>query len=64
MQGRLTIGPARLLEELFYRLEEAPSWNPTLVECRTVQPIDQYTDISYQVGQHLGSTSPPLTGQT
>ena len=26
-----------------------PSWNPTLVECKTIQPIDEHTDISYQV---------------
>ena len=38
-----------LLEELFYRIESVPSWNPTLVECKTIQPIDEHTDISYQV---------------
>ena len=38
-----------LLEELFFRIESVPSWNPTLVECKTIQPIDEHTDISYQV---------------
>ena len=37
------------MEELFYRIESVPSWNPTLVECKTIQPIDEHTDISYQV---------------
>ena len=47
-----------LLEELFYGIESVPSWNPTLVECRTIQPIDEHTDISYQV---LPSTCPHLS---
>ena len=38
-----------LLEELFYGIESVPTWNPTLTECKTVQPIDEFTDISYQV---------------
>ena len=40
-----------LLEELFYGIESVPTWNPTLTECKTVQPIDEFTDISYQVGE-------------
>ena len=42
-----------LLEELFYRIESVPSWNPTLVECKTIQPIDEHTDISYQVMMNI-----------
>ena len=45
----MNISPKLLLEELFYGIESVPSWNPTLVECRTIQPIDEHTDISYQV---------------
>ncbi len=42
--------PAKfLMEELFFNIETAPSWNPQLSECRTVQSIDSHTDISYQV---------------
>jgi hypothetical protein len=41
--------PKLLLEQLFYRIESVPQWNPTLTECKTVQPIDSHTDISYQV---------------
>jgi hypothetical protein len=37
VQGYVNLAPRLLLEELFYRIEQAPSWNPTLVECRTVQ---------------------------
>jgi hypothetical protein len=37
VQGYVDLAPRLLLEELFYRIEQAPSWNPTLVECRTVQ---------------------------
>ena len=45
----MNISPRQLLEELFYKIEQVPTWNPTLVDCRTIQPIDQHTDISYQV---------------
>eukprot|EP00095_Tigriopus_kingsejongensis_P011920 maker-scaffold507_size152468-snap-gene-0.35 protein:Tk11920 transcript:maker-scaffold507_size152468-snap-gene-0.35-mRNA-1 annotation:"-related lipid transfer protein 3" len=48
-QGLVTIPPKLLLEELFYQIEEVPSWNPTLKDCKTIQPIDSHTDISYQV---------------
>ena len=37
VQGYAELSPRQLLEELFYRIEQAPSWNPTLVECRTIQ---------------------------
>merc|ERR1719495_1933560 len=48
------MAPRLLLEELFYRIESVPSWNPTLVECKTIQPIDEHTDISYQVCAEAG----------
>ena len=54
LQGYVKISPRQLLEELFYKIEHVPSWNPTLVECRTIQPIDEYTDISYQVCAEAG----------
>ncbi|XP_052898838.1 steroidogenic acute regulatory protein-like [Anopheles moucheti] len=41
--------PARkLLEELFYKIEEVPKWNPTLVDSKIIRKIDSHTDISYQ----------------
>ena len=49
LTGYVDMAPRLLLEELFYKMEQVPAWNPTLVECRVIQPIDQYTDISYQV---------------
>jgi len=54
LTGYVNISPKQLLEELFYKMEQVPSWNPTLVECRTIQPIDEYTDISYQVCAEAG----------
>ncbi|TRY68621.1 hypothetical protein TCAL_12158 [Tigriopus californicus] len=49
LTGKVMIPPKLLLEELFYQIEDVPSWNPTLKECKTIQPIDSHTDISYQV---------------
>ena len=50
----MNISPKLLLEELFYKIEQVPTWNPTLVDCRTIQPIDEHTDISYQVCAEAG----------
>ena len=43
------MSPKLLLEELFFKQEQVPKWNKTLEECRIIQPVDQFTDISYQV---------------
>jgi hypothetical protein len=50
----VNISPRELLEELFYKIEQVPTWNPTLVDCRLIQPIDEHTDISYQVCAEAG----------
>ena len=50
LTGYVEMSPKQLLEELFYKLEEVPRWNPTLTDSRIIQPIDEFTDISYQVG--------------
>ena len=50
LTGYVEMAPKLLLEELFFKMEQVPSWNPTLVESKIIQPIDQFTDISYQVG--------------
>ncbi len=52
--GLVALPPKLLLEELFYRIEHVPQWNPTLVECRCVQPVDAHTDVSYQVAAEAG----------
>ena len=50
----MDISPRQLLEELFYKIEQVPAWNPTLTDCRLIQPIDEHTDISYQVCAEAG----------
>ncbi|XP_050074142.1 steroidogenic acute regulatory protein-like [Anopheles maculipalpis] len=41
--------PARkLLEVLFYKIEDVPKWNPTLVQSKIIRKIDSHTDITYQ----------------
>ena len=37
MQSVVDLPPRLLLEELFYRVENVPKWNPTLVESYTIQ---------------------------
>ena len=48
-QGIVDIPPKQLLNELFYNLTDLPKWNPTLLECRALQIIDENTDICYSV---------------
>ncbi|XP_004537533.1 steroidogenic acute regulatory protein-like [Ceratitis capitata] len=40
--------PKELLDELFYKIENVPKWNPTLLESKIVHKINSYTDITYQ----------------
>uniref|UniRef100_A0A182S5R1 START domain-containing protein n=1 Tax=Anopheles maculatus TaxID=74869 RepID=A0A182S5R1_9DIPT len=41
--------PARkLLEVLFYKIEDVPKWNPTIVQSKIIRKIDSHTDITYQ----------------
>jgi len=54
LTGYVGISPRRLLEDLVYGLENLPTWNPTVTECRIVQPIDEHTDVSYQVAAEAG----------
>jgi len=49
LTGYVNLSPRRLLEDMFYGLETLPNWNPTVTECRIIQPIDEHTDVSYQV---------------
>lgn len=48
--------PAKyLLDELFYKIENLPKWNPAVLESLKVQPIDEYTDITYQISTDGGA---------
>nr|XP_029730374.1 steroidogenic acute regulatory protein-like isoform X1 [Aedes albopictus] len=38
----------KLLQELYYKIEDVPKWNPTLLESKIIRKIDSHTDISYQ----------------
>ncbi|CAM1300287.1 STARD3 (predicted) [Pycnogonum litorale] len=49
LKGIVEINPEQLLKELFYRMEEIPKWNPTVLYCKILQKIDSHTDISYNV---------------
>ena len=63
LTGYVEMSPRQLLEELFYKIEEVPGWNPTLTDCRIIQPIDQFTDISYQVSQSASEVQRVLTSR-
>uniref|UniRef100_A0A1B0B6G6 START domain-containing protein n=1 Tax=Glossina palpalis gambiensis TaxID=67801 RepID=A0A1B0B6G6_9MUSC len=48
LTGRLKYSPKALCEELFYKIEGQPHWNPTMLESKIVKKINSYTDITYQ----------------
>ncbi|XP_060517726.1 steroidogenic acute regulatory protein-like isoform X2 [Cylas formicarius] len=38
-----------LLEELYYKVQDFPKWNPAIKESHKIQIIDEHTDICYQI---------------
>lgn len=49
LSGEVRFPPQRLLIELYNKIEQTPKWNPTLVESRQVQAVDENTDVNYLV---------------
>ncbi|XP_060067996.1 stAR-related lipid transfer protein 3-like isoform X2 [Ylistrum balloti] len=49
LQAIMNMDPKRIWEELAYGTNNSPQWNPTLVECRTLETIDDNTEISYNI---------------
>ncbi|XP_055919816.1 steroidogenic acute regulatory protein-like [Eupeodes corollae] len=48
LTGRIKYPAKALLDELFYKIENIPKWNPTLLESKILRKVNTYTDISYQ----------------
>lgn len=42
------------MDELFYKVDSLAQWNPSVSECHKVQPLDEYTDITYQISSDGG----------
>jgi len=49
LTGYIDISCTSLLEELYYRIEGIPLWNRNITDSKIIQPIDEYTDVTYQV---------------
>ncbi|BFG06043.1 steroidogenic acute regulatory protein-like [Drosophila madeirensis] len=49
LTARIKYPAKALMEDLFYRIEDCPKWNPALLESKIVRKINSYTDITYQV---------------
>lgn len=45
----LDIQPRVLLQEFYQKVENIPQWNPTVLESKILQTVDNHTDITYQV---------------
>lgn len=45
----INLTPKYLLDELFFKVENIPSWNAALLESHKIQTIDENTDITYQI---------------
>ncbi|XP_006819426.1 stAR-related lipid transfer protein 3-like [Saccoglossus kowalevskii] len=51
MEGPVDIDGKWLFEELFYKIEGSPKWNPTIAKAKILHTVDDYTDISYNVAK-------------
>jgi hypothetical protein len=49
LQGYVDCNTRVLFQELVLRVTDSPKWNPTIAECKTLQIIDDTTDIMYNV---------------
>ncbi|CAB3380027.1 Hypothetical predicted protein [Cloeon dipterum] len=54
LKGQIEIPPKLLLEELYYKVEDMPAWNPTIIQSRRLQVLDEHTDVVYQVSAEGG----------
>ncbi|XP_046570386.1 stAR-related lipid transfer protein 3-like isoform X2 [Haliotis rubra] len=54
LQGLVELSPADLFREIVTNQSEQPDWNPTVIECRTLQVINDNTDVSYNVAAEGG----------
>ncbi|XP_013114451.1 steroidogenic acute regulatory protein-like [Stomoxys calcitrans] len=54
LTGRLKYPAKALCNEMFYKVEEMPHWNPTTLEAKMVRKINSYTDITYNVSAGSG----------
>ncbi|XP_022241025.1 steroidogenic acute regulatory protein-like isoform X2 [Limulus polyphemus] len=52
--GKIKITPQKVVEELFYNIENVPNWNPTTKTIKVLQKIDNQTDIIYIVADGVG----------
>ncbi|XP_055626709.1 steroidogenic acute regulatory protein-like isoform X2 [Toxorhynchites rutilus septentrionalis] len=48
LTGKVHYPAKKLLQELYYKIEDVPNWNPTLLESKIIRKIDSHTDITYQ----------------
>lgn len=48
LTGRVNCAAKVLLNDLFYKIEDVPKWNPTLLDSKIIRKINQHTDITYQ----------------
>merc|ERR1719369_1769923 len=54
LTGTVDVSPSVLLADLYYEIEKVHKWNPTLVDCKIIQHIDEFTDVTYQVCAESG----------
>ncbi|XP_041371391.1 steroidogenic acute regulatory protein-like isoform X2 [Gigantopelta aegis] len=54
LQGLVDMNVNELFEEVTHRVSDSPQWNPTVMECRTLEHIDDSTEVSYTVSAEAG----------
>ncbi|CAO1325303.1 unnamed protein product [Diamesa hyperborea] len=49
LTAKVEIPAKKLMQDLYYNLEDVPKWNPTLLEAKVLNKVDIHTDVVYSV---------------
>ncbi|XP_076455837.1 stAR-related lipid transfer protein 3-like isoform X2 [Babylonia areolata] len=54
LEGEVEMEAQSLWKDMIHNINDSPTWNPTLVECSTVQVIDDHMDITHNIAAGIG----------
>ncbi|XP_013387119.1 stAR-related lipid transfer protein 3-like isoform X1 [Lingula anatina] len=49
LKGVVNTTPQKGFEEIYFNTEDSPAWNPTVLESKILQVIDEHTDVLYNI---------------
>ncbi|KAI0214187.1 StAR-related lipid transfer protein 3 [Lamellibrachia satsuma] len=49
LEAHLDSSPQEVFDELILNADATPTWNPTVLECKTIEVLDDHTDVAYNL---------------